>query len=79
MDYDRQPRATYTLPQVASIGLTEQQCQCRGMGFQKGSFPFGADGTAVIVGETEGFAKVIADAATNADLGVHLIGPSVLA
>jgi dihydrolipoamide dehydrogenase len=77
IDYDHQPRATYTRPQVASIGLTEQQCAERGIAIKKGVFNFAADAKAVIVGETEGFAKVIANAATDEVLGVHLFGPSV--
>ncbi|MGD0862612.1 MAG: dihydrolipoyl dehydrogenase [Candidatus Limnocylindrales bacterium] len=77
IDYDHQPRATFTRPQVASIGLTEQQCAERGIAIKKGVFNFAADAKAVIVGETEGFAKVIADAATDEVLGVHLIGPAV--
>jgi dihydrolipoamide dehydrogenase len=77
IDYDHQPRATYTRPQVASIGLTEQQCIERGIAIKKGAFNFAADAKAVIVGETEGFAKVIADATTDEVLGVHLVGPAV--
>ncbi len=77
IDYDHQPRATYTRPQVASIGLTEQQCMERGFAIKKGVFNFAADAKAVIVGETEGFAKVIADAETDEVLGVHLVGPDV--
>jgi dihydrolipoamide dehydrogenase len=77
IDYDHQPRATYTRPQVASIGLTEQQCAERGIAVKKGVFNFAADAKAVIVGETEGFAKVIADAETDEVLGVHLFGPAV--
>jgi dihydrolipoamide dehydrogenase len=77
INYDHQPRATYTHPQVASIGLTEQQCTDRGIAIKKGVFNFAAVGKAVIVGETEGFAKVIADAKTDTVLGVHLVGPSV--
>jgi len=77
IDYDHQPRATYTHPQVASIGLTEQQCAERGIAIKKGVFNFAAVGKAVIVGETEGFAKIIADATTDEVLGVHLVGPGV--
>jgi dihydrolipoamide dehydrogenase len=77
INYDHQPRATYTHPQVASIGLTEQQCLERGIAIRKGRFNFAATAKAVIVGETEGFAKVITDAATDRVLGVHLIGPAV--
>jgi dihydrolipoamide dehydrogenase len=77
IDYDHQPRATYTRPAVASIGLTEQQCVERGIAIKKGVFNFAADAKAVIVGETEGFAKVIADATTDEVLGVHLVGTGV--
>jgi dihydrolipoamide dehydrogenase len=77
INYDHQPRATYTHPQVASIGLTEQQCTERGIAIKKGVFNFAAVGKAVIVGETEGFAKIIADATTDEVLGVHLVGPGV--
>jgi len=77
IDYDHQPRATYCHPQVASIGLTEQQCRERGLAVKKGVFNFAADAKAVIVGETEGFVKVIAAAETDEVLGVHMIGPSV--
>ena len=77
IDYNHQPRATYTHPQVASIGLTEQQCVERGIAIKKGVFNFAADAKAVIIGETEGFAKVIADAETDEVLGVHLVGPNV--
>ena len=77
IEYDLQPRATYTHPQVASIGLTEQQCERRGVAVKVGKFPFIAAAKAVIVGETEGFCKIIADAATDDILGVHMVGPHV--
>ena len=77
IDYNHQPRATFTRPQVASIGLTEQQCAERGIAVKTGVFNFAADAKAVIVGEAEGFAKVITDAATDEVLGVHMIGPAV--
>lgn len=76
IDYDRQPRATYTRPQIGSIGLTEQQCAERGIAVKVGRFPFAAAAKAVVIGETEGFAKVVADAGTGALLGVHIFGPS---
>jgi dihydrolipoamide dehydrogenase len=76
IDYDHQPRATFTHPQVASIGLTEQQCRDKGLAVRKGVFNFVADAKAVIVGETEGFAKVISNAETDEVVGVHMFGPS---
>jgi len=77
IDYNHQPRATYTHPQVASIGLTEQQCDERGIAIKKGVFNFAAIAKAVIVGETEGFTKVIADATTDEVLGIAYDRPAV--
>jgi dihydrolipoamide dehydrogenase len=75
MDYVNQPRATYTRPEVASIGLTEQACEDRGLPVAIGKVPFTAIAKAVIAGETEGFAKVIAHRETGAILGIHIVGP----
>jgi len=75
MDYTAQPRATYCRPEIASIGLTEAQCAERGLEVKIGKVPFQAIAKAVIGGEYEGFAKVIADAKTNDTLGVHIVGP----
>ncbi len=75
LDYTKQPRATYCRPEVASIGLTEAQCQERGIKIKTGKVPFQAIAKAIIGGEYEGFAKVIADAQTDETLGVHIVGP----
>jgi dihydrolipoyl dehydrogenase len=75
VDYVDQPRATYCRPEIASIGLTEQQCQERGLPYRIGKVPFMAIAKAVIAGEPEGFAKVIANTETGDTLGVHIIGP----
>ena len=75
MDYVQQPRATYTRPEIASVGLTEQQCADRGLTVKVGKVPFQAVAKALIHGSREGFAKVIAHAETGAVLGVHIIGP----
>jgi dihydrolipoamide dehydrogenase len=75
MDYLNQPRATYTRPEIASIGLTEQACEERGLPVAIGKVPFTAIAKAVIGGETEGFAKVITHRDTGAILGLHIIGP----
>jgi dihydrolipoamide dehydrogenase len=75
MDYTAQPRATYCRPEIASIGLTEAQCTERGLKVKIGKVPFQAIAKALIGGEYEGFAKVIADAETNDTLGVHIVGP----
>jgi dihydrolipoamide dehydrogenase len=75
MDYVNQPRATYTRPEIASVGLTEQQCAERGLPATVGKVPFQAIAKALIHGSREGFAKVIANAETGAILGVHVVGP----
>jgi dihydrolipoamide dehydrogenase len=75
MDYVEQPRATYCRPEIASVGLTEQQCQERGLPYKVGKVPFQAIAKAIIGGEYEGFAKVIGNTETGDTLGVHLIGP----
>ena len=75
MDYVNQPRATYTRPEIASIGLTEAQCAERGLPVKIGKVPFQAIAKALIHGSREGFAKVVAHAETGAVLGVHIIGP----
>jgi dihydrolipoamide dehydrogenase len=75
VDNVKQPRATYCRPEIASIGLTEQQCQEREIPYKVGKVPFQAIAKAVIGGEYEGFAKVIGHRDTNDTLGVHLIGP----
>jgi dihydrolipoamide dehydrogenase len=75
IDYLEQPRATYCRPEIASIGLTEQQCQEREIPYKVGKVPFQAIAKAVIGGDYEGFAKVIGQADTNDTLGVHIFGP----
>ena len=75
IDYVKQPRATYCRPEIASIGLTQQQAEEKGFDVKVGRVPFQAIAKAIIVGEYEGFAKVIADKATDDTLGVHIIGP----
>ncbi len=75
IDYTNQPRATYCRPEIASIGLTEQQCQERGIAYKVGRVPFQAIAKALIGGEYEGFAKVIGNPETGDTLGVHLVGP----
>jgi len=75
IDYVQQPRATYSRPEIASIGLTEQQCQEQGLPYKVGKVPFQAIAKAIIGGEYEGFAKVIGNTETGDTLGVHLIGP----
>ncbi len=77
LDYDQMPRATYAQPQIASIGLTEKQAKERGREVRTGKFPFSANGKATALGETEGFAKIIEDAATGQIIGAHVLGHDV--
>ncbi|MCA9078972.1 MAG: dihydrolipoyl dehydrogenase [Planctomycetaceae bacterium] len=69
------PAVVYTEPEVASVGLTEEQLQADGIEYRKGTFPFAANGRARASGQIEGKVKVLAHAATDRVLGVHIIGP----
>ncbi len=75
MDYLTQPHATYCRPEIASIGLTEEQLKAAGTEYRTGKVPFQAIAKALIGGEYEGFVKVLADKATDTTVGVHIIGP----
>lgn len=72
--YDRIPGCVYCQPEVASIGITEDEAKERGIKFNVGKFPFKACGKAVAIGETEGFVKIISDAKSGEILGAHIIG-----
>jgi dihydrolipoamide dehydrogenase len=75
VDYVKQPRATYCRPEIASIGLTEQQCEEQGIPVKIGKVPFQAIAKAIIGGEYEGFCKIIGHRDTDDTLGIHIIGP----
>jgi dihydrolipoamide dehydrogenase len=75
MDYTRQPRATYCRPEIASIGLTEEQVKAAGTPYKVGKVPFQAIAKAIIAGEYDGFAKVISNTENQDILGVHIVGP----
>ena len=68
---------TYTQPQVASVGVTEQAAKAEGREIKVGRFPFRVNGKAVAAGEVEGFVKTIFDAKTGALIGAHMIGAEV--
>ena len=74
MRYDNIPGCTYCHPEVASVGLTEQQAIEQGFKVKIGKFPFRALGKAVAIGQTEGFVKIIFDAKYGELLGCHIIG-----
>ncbi len=75
VNYDAIPSIIYTWPQVASVGLSEDQVKERQIPYRTGAYPFAGSGRARCLGETEGFVKVIAHEKTNRLLGVHIIGP----
>ncbi|WP_095158880.1 dihydrolipoyl dehydrogenase [Pseudomonas sp. Irchel 3E13] len=77
VNYGLIPGVIYTKPELATVGKTEEQLKAEGRAYKVGKFPFMANSRAKINHETEGFAKVIADAETDQVLGVHLVGPSV--
>ena len=74
IDYDAIPAVIYTAPEVASVGRTEEQLKEAGIAYKTGKFPFSANARARATGQTDGFVKVLADAATDRLLGVHIIG-----
>ncbi|HEX6535984.1 MAG TPA: dihydrolipoyl dehydrogenase [Gemmatimonadaceae bacterium] len=76
MHYRSIPGVVYTWPEIATVGLTEQQVKESGREYRVGRFPYSANGRARTAGETSGFVKIIADARTDEVLGAHLIGPS---
>jgi dihydrolipoamide dehydrogenase len=72
--YDATPKATYTDPEVASVGLTEAEARGRGLDVSVGRFPMRGNGKAAIYGELEGLVKMVCDAGTGQVLGVHIAG-----
>jgi len=76
LDYNTIPSIVYTHPEIASVGKSEEQLKDEGIDYKKGAFPFMANGRARANDDTEGWVKVLADAATDRVLGVHIIGDS---
>ena len=75
VNYDAIPNVVYTHPELASVGRSEDDCAQQGLQVRIGVFPFAANGRARGMGEIEGEVKVIADAATDRVLGIHIFGP----
>jgi dihydrolipoamide dehydrogenase len=75
VNYDAIPSIVYTWPELASVGMTEEQAQSQEIQFNVGTFPFIANGRARCMNETEGLVKILADAKTDRVLGVHILGP----
>lgn len=73
MNYDAIPSVIYTSPEVAWVGMNEQQAKAEGIEVKTGSFPFSANGRALANNAPDGMAKVIADAETDRILGIHIV------
>lgn len=77
LDYNNIPGCTYCSPEIASVGLTEEQCKENGTEIKVGKFPFSASGKATANGTGIGFVKVIFDSHSGEWLGCHMIGDGV--
>jgi len=77
LDRDQIPGCTYCHPQVASVGLTEEEAKERGHEVRVGRFPFLANGKAIALGDDQGLVKTVFDAKTGQLLGAHMVGPEV--
>ena len=77
LDYDNIPGCTYSYPEIASVGLTEEQAEEQGYKIKVGKFPFSASGKAQANGSPDGFVKVIFDSKYGEWLGCHMIGAGV--
>ena len=73
-NYDVIPNVVYTYPEIASVGKTEEELKAAGVAYNVGKFPFTANGRARAMRHTEGFVKILADAASDRVLGVHIVG-----
>ncbi len=74
VNYGVIPGVVYTMPEVAAVGLTEEEAKAKGLSVNIGKFPFSANGRARAMRETDGLVKIIADASTDRVLGVHILG-----
>jgi len=75
VNYEAVPNVVYTWPELASVGMSEEQAQSQGIEFRVGTFPFLANGRARCMGDTDGSVKILADAKTDRILGMHILGP----
>ena len=74
-DYHAAPNCIYTDPEIAQVGLTEEDAKDKGIAVKVGKFPFAAAGRALTLGQTEGFVKVVAEPESGKILGAHIVGP----
>jgi dihydrolipoamide dehydrogenase len=75
IDYDLVPNCIFTYPEVAFVGMTEEQAKAKKIPYKAFKFPFAASGKALAIGNTKGFVKIIADSRWHEILGVHIVGP----
>lgn len=75
MNYNAVPSCIFSFPEVATVGLTEEEAQKEGINYSSGKFMFGANGKAMTLGEEDGFIKVLTEKETGIIIGVHIIGP----
>jgi len=73
VNHDVIPNVVYTAPEIASVGKTEEELKAAGVAYKSGKFPFTANGRAKANHATDGFVKILADAATDRVLGVHIV------
>ena len=74
VNYDVIPNVVYTMPEIASVGKTEEELKAAGVDYVTGKFPFSANGRARAMNQSDGFVKFIADKQTDRVLGVHIVG-----
>lgn len=76
VNYEAIPNVVYTWPEVASVGMTEEEAKAKNLEYKVGKIPFMANARARCFGDTDGFVKIIADAKTDRIIGAHIIGPN---
>jgi len=74
IDFNTIPRCVYTFPEIACVGLTEEEAAAQGYSVKVGRFPFSANGLATVLGERTGLVKVVSEAKYGQILGVHILG-----
>jgi dihydrolipoamide dehydrogenase len=75
VNYAAVANVVYTWPEIASVGMTEEEAKAQGIEYRTGKFPWVANGRAKAMGETDGLVKILADARTDRLLGIHILGP----
>lgn len=75
VNYAAVANVVYTWPEIASVGMSEEEAKAAGREYKVGKFPFSANGRAKAMGDTDGFVKILADAKTDRMLGAHILGP----